>query len=197
MAKAKHVEAGQADLDRARFYFDRAIQLDPKNYFAYSHAGYFTLYFDDPLLAARSCEYFRQAAVVGPSKQSPLINMALLCLNSFNDPEESIRCVDGAQGRTEWEKDGSVPEPQHCYDVRACALAAIARKTADAAAKRKVLASAVEQLENSTLVADDWIRACFNGDTQTAPDRTATFDEIEADPTLLPHFQKVRSALAS
>ncbi|HWY49691.1 MAG TPA: hypothetical protein VNX70_20050, partial [Bryobacteraceae bacterium] len=197
VAKAKHVEAGQADLDRARFYFDRAIQLDPKNYFAYSHAGYFTLYFDDPLLAARSREYFRQAAVVGPSKQSPLINMALLCLNSFNDPEESIRCVDGAQGRTEWEKEGSVPKPQHCYYVRACALAAIARKTADAAAKRKVLASAVEQLENSTLVADDWIRACFNGDTQTAPDRTATFDEIEADPTLLPHFQKVRSALAS
>ncbi len=197
VAKAKHAESGRADLDRSRFYFDRAIQLNPKNYFAYSHAGYFTLYFDDRELAERSREYFRQAAVVGPTKQSPLINTALLCLNSFNDPEESIRCVDGAQGRPEWEKDGSAPKPQHCYYVRACALAAIARRTTDAAAKHKVLRSAIEQLENATLAGDEWIRACFNGDTQTEPDRTATFDEIEADLTLLPRFQKVTSALAS
>uniref|UniRef100_Q028Y2 Tetratricopeptide repeat protein n=1 Tax=Solibacter usitatus (strain Ellin6076) TaxID=234267 RepID=Q028Y2_SOLUE len=197
VAKAGHPEAGQADLDRARFYFDRAIQLNPKNYFAYSHAGYFTLYFEDPTLAARSREYFRQAAVVGPTKQNPLINLALLALNTFKEPEESLRCVDAAQGRTEWEKKGSPPKPQHCYYIRACALAAIAQKTEDGGTKHKLLAAALTQLENASQAADEWIRACFNGDQQTPPDRTATFDEIRADPTLLPQFEKVNSALAA
>jgi hypothetical protein len=47
----------EALLDRARFYFDRAIEIDPKNYCAYSHAGHFTMYFDNPELLASSQRY--------------------------------------------------------------------------------------------------------------------------------------------
>jgi tetratricopeptide (TPR) repeat protein len=187
----------RADLDRARFYFDRAIELDPKNYFAYSHAGYFTLYFDDPGLAAQSREYLKQATVIGSTKQRPLVNLALLALNSFSDPDESLKCIEAALQRSEWEKSRSKPKNQHCYYVRACALAAKAVKAPDAAAKREMLASTLEQLENAALGVDDWIRGCFEGDTQTAVDRTSTFYEIEADPALATRFLKVCSAVAT
>jgi tetratricopeptide (TPR) repeat protein len=196
-SRAKDKGATQTDLDRGRFYFDRAIQLDPKNYFAYSHAGYFTQYFDDPGLAARSREYLRQAAVVGSTKQSPLVNLALLALQVFGDPDESLKCIEAALQRTEWEKGGSSPKNHHCYYVRACALAARARKAPDAAAKRKMIESALEQLENAASRADEWIRGCFEGDTETVSDRTVMFDEIEADPALAPRFLKVCSAVAA
>jgi len=43
-ARAKDPGAATDDIDRARFYFDRAISFDSKRYILYSNAGHFTMY---------------------------------------------------------------------------------------------------------------------------------------------------------
>jgi hypothetical protein len=58
------------DLDRARFYFDKAIELDEKNYLAYLSAGYFTQYPEYRPLATVSRDYFKKAAILESDKFS-------------------------------------------------------------------------------------------------------------------------------
>lgn len=85
-----------SDLDRARFYFDRAIQLDSQNYLAYSHAGHFTMFYDKLDLARISRDYLRQAAVIGTTKQKPWLNIALLELCAFRDPGACLVAIEEA-----------------------------------------------------------------------------------------------------
>jgi tetratricopeptide (TPR) repeat protein len=70
-------------LDRARFYFDRAIDANPKSYLAYAHAGHFTMYLFDAEMADVSRQYLREAAACGRAKQRPLINLMLNCVITY------------------------------------------------------------------------------------------------------------------
>lgn len=164
--------AQESDLDRARFYFDRAIQLNPQNYLAYSHAGHFTMFYENLDLARFSRDYLRHAAVIGLTKQKPWMNIALLELCAFRNPRASLAAIEKALECPEWELPGSAPKQFHCRYVRACTLAAEANATPVGEERLRLLEDAVASLETAATRADPWMRTVFvEGDFQTRPDR--------------------------
>jgi len=177
-------DTDRGDIDRARFYFDRAILLDPENYLAYSHAGHFTMYFDDPVLCGAAREYLKQAAAAAPAKQKPLLNLALLELSTAR-LDAALRAVESGRGRAEYEADGSSPRNHYFEYVKACILAAQAKAAGRRDERRDLCSAALLCLEDAANAADLWIAAEFRETGfQAKPDRDVYFDVISEFPEL-------------
>lgn len=115
--------AERDDLNRARFYFDRAIGLDPQNYLAQFDAGYFTQFTDDLVVARASRDYFYGAAVLGSQYQKPLISIALLELEAFKDADAALSALDRAAERKEYNPERlGKPAVKYISYLRSCAL---------------------------------------------------------------------------
>ena len=172
----------RGDLDRARFYFDHAILIDPKNYLALSNAGHFLMFNDDVNLATAARDYLRRAALAGGSRQKPWVNLALLEIGAFKNPDASLVAVEEALKGTEWDKPRSQPKNHHCAYVRACALAEKAKTATDLKEQRALWEAAVGSLEDAAKSADLWMHDAFlNGDYQNDPDRVGCFGPLCSD----------------
>jgi hypothetical protein len=171
------------DLDRARFYFDRAIEINPDNYLAYSHAGHFTMYFRDRVLATESRNYFRLAAALNTAAQKPLLNLALLELHAFEDIGSCLSAVSEAFRRNEWELPGSAPKNHHCNYIRACALSKQTASIAHATEQFSLYEEVLSSLEEAAEHADSWICSAFTQeDYQNKPDKDVFFSSVAVHP---------------
>jgi hypothetical protein len=111
-----------SDFDRAHFYFERAVKLDQGSYIAYFHAGHFTQYYDDLRIAKISRDYFDLAAQVGASFQRPMVSIALVELEGFNDAEAALSALEKAKNRPEYDSGRKRPRPGYVSYLEACAL---------------------------------------------------------------------------
>ena len=98
-------DSPRIDLDRSRFYFDRSIDLDPKNYLSYMHAGHFTQYYDDTELERASIDYYQRASVVGENYQKPFTSIAMIELEGFGDPDRALRTLEQAKSKPKYDVD--------------------------------------------------------------------------------------------
>jgi tetratricopeptide (TPR) repeat protein len=186
------------DLDRARFYFNHSIDLDPKNCLAYSHAGHFTMYYDDPKLAEQSKKYLLQAISCGPDKQKPFINLATLQMDAFKNPDAALEVLERAIQCKEYEKDGSSPRNHYVRYLRACALAQKGDSTADAAERARLYHSSLDLLEEVAADVDPWIRGSFcESDYQGGADRDGCFQQLSIDPDLTKRFGIVAAKICA
>jgi tetratricopeptide (TPR) repeat protein len=112
----------KSDFDRAHFYFERATDLDPRSYSAYFHAGHFTQYYDDPKIAVISRDYFERAAQVGILSQRPLVSIALIELEAFNNSQTALSALERARSRPEYDLDRKRARPGYLSYLEACAL---------------------------------------------------------------------------
>jgi hypothetical protein len=121
-------DSSREDLDRARFYFGRSIKLNPQSYLAYLYAGYFTQFSDDLEIAAESRDYFGAAARLDTEYQKPMISIALIELEAFNNPKAAISALADAQGRCKYNLRRPLPAIHLITYLRACAQCLIAVK---------------------------------------------------------------------
>jgi hypothetical protein len=171
--------APKDDVERARFYFEQATDSDEGNYLAYSHAGHFTMYYDDPELAEVCRRYLLRAAQCGSKKQKPLVNLALLELRAFKNPNRCLEVLREAGVRPEWELSGSQSKNAHISYIEACALAEKAQGAAEPAENLHLCEAALICLETASAAADGWTKSAFcDGDYQESPDRDGAFQQI-------------------
>jgi len=187
------------DLYRARFYFDRCLELDATNYRGYFEAGFFTQYTDDLSLARISRDYFVTAATVGKQYQKPLISIALLELEAFRDPQAALNALDSAQERKEYNIDAAYPAPNYISYFRACALCLRIVKSL-VPEDSSSLQEALESLSIPCSAPNKYICANFTSDTESfffvlkdSPLTATQFQELadkvrSSDPKNLPGF---------
>jgi len=123
-------DSPRMDLDRSRYYFDRSIDLDPKNYLSYMHAGLFTQYYDDDELERASIDYFQRASAIGEDFQKPLLSIAMIELDGFGDPDRALRTLEQAKRRPKYDVDLDSPEPEYISYLESYALCLKAEKVA-------------------------------------------------------------------
>ena len=128
-----HSCSDTSDFDRARFYFERAIDLDPLSYIAHFHAGHFTQYYDDPQIARISRNYFEHAAQIGISFQRPMISIALIELEAFDGANDALSALKKARERSEYDFDRKSPRPGYLSYLEACALCLKAKQESERA----------------------------------------------------------------
>jgi len=103
---------------RAQFYFDRAIDLAPGNYNIFMYAGYFSQYYDDRQIANLSRHYFEQASQIESRFQKPLVSVALLELEGFEDPDSALRSLKGARTRDYYDRNREYPRFEYIVSFR-------------------------------------------------------------------------------
>jgi len=185
-ARVKDPGAATDDLDRARFYFDKAISFDSKRYVIYSDAGHFTMYPGDSTLEQVSREYLLRAAELDASKQKVQINLAILELDKR--PDKALEHLSKALGCTEYLEEKSQPKHHHVKYLQACAYMQQA-KSSDEPEKGKLLESAVKLLEEVAPLSDEWIRRVFSeGSPGEGPDRDVWFSALAQDSTFKDRF---------
>jgi hypothetical protein len=196
---ADHPEAvpNHDDLYRARYYFDRAINLDPTNYLAYSHGGLFMMWYEDRELSQCSREWLRKAAEVGKTKQRPLLNLATLELSAFKNPDLALVALQQAAVCTEFEDAGCPAKPERVEYLRACALALKADRAEEAIEADLLYEKALESLRSISVPTDGWIASSLNvgDDVQGKPDRTQWFERLSAHPRFAKAFAEVTARL--
>jgi hypothetical protein len=151
------------DLNRARFYFNRAIDYDPKNYLAYMHAGNFVQYPEDPDLARASTSYFQRAAVVGPDYQRPWIAIAIIELEAFRDHKKASAALKQASLRPKYEQGEDKPDRQVIAYLEACSKCFLATSLAGDD-QCGVLSSALSELEPILLAPPERVQKLFPAD---------------------------------
>jgi hypothetical protein len=186
-------DAPRDDLHRARFYFDRSLDLDAQKYLTYLHAGYFTQFNDDLDIACISRDHFKNAAALGSQYQKPWISIALLELEAFKDPEAAQVALDRASGREEYNVGSPFPAHNFISYLRACASCLDLIKTSgspDPAKLQKALAS----LSSACANPSQYVCNNFRSDTKSflrvlkeSPLTVQQFEEIA---------QKVQSTCA-
>ena len=182
--RAKDQNAATDDLDRARFYFDRAIDFDSKRYILYFEAGHFTMYPEDSTLKQVSRDYFLRAAALGTSKQKARINLAILELEKR--PDLALEHLTMALNCTEYHEDKSQPKHYHAKYLQACAYTQQA-KFLDEPEKGKLLEKAVKLLEEVAPNSDEWIRRALSPDE--GPDRDVWFGCLAEDSRFKDRFK--------
>jgi tetratricopeptide (TPR) repeat protein len=120
-----------SDFDRARFYFERAVELNQSSYSAYFHAGHFTQYYDDLKIAKISRLYFERAAQIGNLFQRPMVSAALIELEAFNDSGAALSALERARDRPEYDLDKRRPRPAYVSYLEACALCLRAKRESE------------------------------------------------------------------
>lgn len=171
------------DLERALFYFERAVEFDPQNYAAYFHAGYFTHYVEDLQLAQTSRKYFRQAAQTteGKEYQRPWISIALLELDAFHDPDAALVALEEGSRKAKYERYSVTNSASIIGYLKACANCLKAAKEEEVETRRAFELSALEQLRLAADEPTPYIRRMFEAD------KSAYFSVFEksADTALL------------
>ena len=194
-ARLKDPAAAMDDLDRARFYFDKAISFDSKRYVLYSDAGHFTMYPGDSTLEEISREYLLRAAELGPSKQKAQINLALLELDKR--PDKALERLTKALSCTEYHEEKSKPKHHHVKYLQACAYTQQAKSLGDPM-KGELLKKAVELLEEIAPLSDEWIRkAFFEGAPGEEPDRDMWFSGLAQDSRYADSFKAAAAKMES
>ncbi len=183
------------DLDRARFYFDRAISFDSNRYVLYCNAGHFTMYPGDSILEQASREYFLRAAELGPTKQKVQINLAILELDKR--PDKALEHLTKALNCTEYEDEKSQPKHHHVKYLQACAYTQQA-KSLNEPEKGKLLEQAIKLLEEAAPLSDLWMRkAFFEGSPGEEPDQKVWFSCLAQDSRVKDRFKAAAHKMES
>lgn len=175
------------DFYRSRFYFDRAIEIDDKNYLAYLSAGYFTQYNDDLAIVEIARGYLESAAVIGSRFQKPVYMIALIELEALENADKALEMLEEASQRPEY--DILEREPRHDYIeyVRACAYCLkVNQSSIDAST---LLPKAIRSLELASVTKAEYVRKAF------ARERSIYFEIIEKSPELKSRFEAVVATL--
>ncbi|PYP89099.1 MAG: hypothetical protein DMG65_14085 [Candidatus Angelobacter sp. Gp1-AA117] len=182
----------QDDKDRALFYLNYAIQQDDKNSNALNDRGYFALEIEQPAQPVKAKGDFLSSLKANPEQQRARYNLALIehRAGNFN---ESIRIIDLALEKKNWQEE---PIPERVPDLRynrACSLACAARQV-QGTKQDAHLESAMSELEKiATAAAADWknIHTALEADLKTKQQR----GDAEGDLTLLLHEQTLTTRL--
>jgi tetratricopeptide (TPR) repeat protein len=169
------------DFNRARFYFDRSIAIDDKNYLAYLSAGYFTQYNDDQSIALVSRDYFEGAAVAGPQYQKPWVSIALIELDALRNPDKALAALDEALKRPKYDVLRSKHAEGYIEYVKACAYCLKAKKDSSKE-NETLLGKAMESLRQAFEHNNQYVREAF------AKERKEYFDILEDSPTFRTQF---------
>jgi tetratricopeptide (TPR) repeat protein len=184
------------DIDRAVFYFDRALELRTNDYVTVLHAGLFTMYPKEPELLAVSREYLQRAAVVGANKQRPLVNLTILELQLGNSGS-ALDFIDQAATRKEFDEPDSPPEPNTLLYLKACALAIKGNQAEEPRVREECFSSSLDLLEQVSNIGDEWIRNSFTeADLESEPDRDLYFSQVASNPLFAERFATVSVLLA-
>jgi hypothetical protein len=159
------ITAERNDLNRARFYFDRAIDYDAKNYQAYVHAGHFTQYYDDKELARISINYFERAAVVGFEYQRPWITISIIELEAFQNSSRALASLSQASLRPKYDVGQSAPDLQSISYLEAYSHGYVAKKLPNSQQEAS-LQSVLDQLKPILQSPNDRVRSMFLSDRE-------------------------------
>ena len=168
----------QEYFDRAQFYFDRAIDSDPGSYTLFKHAGYFSQYCDNKVIASRSKSYFEKTSDVGMQFQKPLVSIALVELEAFNDSFSTLAALRKARNRKKYDTDSEGSRYEYISYLEACALCLRAQKE-NGSERADTLKESMEKLSeaaNRTSVGWGEIRGFFQSD------RDKYFAVLKSDP---------------
>jgi hypothetical protein len=115
------------------------------------YAGHFTQYYDDKFVADLSKKYFDRAAQVETNLQKPLVSIALIELEAFDDPLAALMALDKATSRSGYDTGIKYQRPKYISYLEACALCLRAQREnetdrdASLAQALKKLAQAAEE----------------------------------------------------
>lgn len=99
----------KADLYRSMIYLNRAIDLAPDSYNAFMAAGFCTHYSYDIDWASRSQSFYQSAIVYDQKYQRPFIALALLSLEPFKKPNESLAYLEKARNKKIYDSQSQEP----------------------------------------------------------------------------------------
>jgi hypothetical protein len=179
----------RSDLNRARFYFDRSIDLNPKNYFAYMYAGHFTQYATDQSIARVSRDYFERATAIGTKYQKPWVAIALIELEAFSNPLRALTALEEASRREQYEMNERSsgirdPKPEVISYLQACAHCQRAGQL-DGQGRTKSLEVAIEKFRRSSEKMSPVISNMFKAD------KNSYYRLLQDDPRFLEEFNDI------
>jgi tetratricopeptide (TPR) repeat protein len=152
--------------DRARFYFERAIDLDPDNYTLFMHAGHFSQYYDNAAIAGLSRSYFERASEIELRFQKPLVSIALIELEAFNNSFMALEVLKRARSRKLYDQDREYSRVEYIAYLECCALCLKAQGQKEAE-RRPTLEDAAAKLRDAAKKPnEDWtgLRSFFEDD---------------------------------
>lgn len=136
-----------ADLDRARFYYERALQLDPTNVQALNDQGFYHMDHGAQLRIDIARTSFLDSVARVHDQQRPHFNLALIELHHYRDFDAALRFADRALQGKYWDlrdhSDGSADIRYH----RAVILARLAESAEDESRKAEYASRAIADLE--------------------------------------------------
>jgi hypothetical protein len=178
------------DFYRSQFYFERAIEIDDKNYLAYLSAGYFTQYNDDLSIAEIARGYLESAAVLGPRFQKPVYMIALIELEAHGDADKALEVLELASQRPEYDILEREPKQDYIEYVKACAYCLKLKANQSPTEEARIISQrAITSLELACARKAEYVRKAF------ANERRIYFDVIEKSPELKTRFESVVATL--
>jgi tetratricopeptide (TPR) repeat protein len=151
----KHSKAICEDLERARFYLNRAIGEDRSNIAALNDRALLAQTVESPPDLRQARELFQQSLAVDPGQQRARYNLAILAHQDGNYAE-SEALLSEALKQSRWQ---DAPFPARLADLhynRACGRVRLAEAQSNAVEREKWLTKAMEDIGKISESRDLW-----------------------------------------
>jgi hypothetical protein len=135
-------DAGLAtDFERARYYFDLALQKSNRSYSVLNDSGWLFALIAKPPQRAKARQLFEESLESKPGQQRALYNLGTLCWEKGNREKlkEGIKYLADAQKQANWEELPNPAMAAHIYYNLACFYDAFAVGEVDPQAQAQLL----------------------------------------------------------